>query len=84
MDNARIKHFVENYIEPRKTYSLGSPAAVQRDYLRRGKHARLKDIKYALAHTDAYALHREYHKNRVDNPFYIYKKRAMVSAPFVK
>ena len=36
-----------------------------------------------LQHIDAYTTHREYHKPRVTNPFYVYKKRQQVQMDLI-
>lgn len=71
------------YDKPVRPYSFGSPAAVQRYYRDQGISVKKEKVQKALAHTDAYALHREYHKPKVFNAFYVYKKRAMVQADLV-
>lgn len=75
---------IKKYEKPVRPYSFGSPAGVQRYYKqRRGIPLKKEAVRAALAHSDAYALHREYHKNRIDNAFYVYRKRAMIQADLV-
>lgn len=83
MEKKYIENLTKKYDKPVRPFSFGSPVGVQRYYRQQGHVIRKDLVQDALAHTDAYALHREYKKPRVYNPFYVTRKREMVQADLV-
>ena len=62
----------DNYVNPRHPTAFSSPGNLKRAY--EGRYG-TKPILETLQHIDAYTTHREYHKPRQTNPYYIYHKR---------
>jgi len=70
----------DNYLTPGHPTAFSAPNNVQTFYDR--KYG-VKPILDTLQHIDAYTLHREIHKPRVTNPFYVYKKRQQVQMDLI-
>lgn len=75
-----IQEVYNNYIEPSHPTAFSSPGNLRRHYDNRYG---TKPILETLQHIDAYTTHREYHKPRVTNPFYMYRKRQQVQMDLI-
>lgn len=74
-----VEKLVRKYETPRRPYALSGPGGVKRHYPDIPEEV----IKEALAHSDAYTLHKEFKKPRVCNPYYIYEKREQVQMDLI-
>lgn len=62
----------DNYVSAAHPTAFSAPGNVKTFY---GNRFGTRPIRETLEHIDAYTSHREYHKPRVTNPFFIYRKR---------
>ena len=74
------KEIHDNYISPGHPTAFSAPGNLKKHYNNRFG---TKPILETLQHLDAYTTHREYHKPRVTNPFYVYKKRQQVQMDLI-
>ena len=70
----------DNFVSPGHPTAFSAPGNVKRFY---NDRFGTKPILETLQHLDAYTTHREYHKPRVTNPFYVYKKRQQVQMDLI-
>jgi hypothetical protein len=70
----------QRYTLPSHPIAFSSPANVYRAYKGRYK---LKPIRKAVEHVYSYALHKQYTKPRVTNPFFVYSRRKMVQVDLI-
>jgi len=75
-----IQEIHDNYTHPSHATAFSSPGNLKNYY--RNRYA-ARPILETLQHIDAYTTHREYHKPRVTNPFYVYKKRQQVQMDLI-
>ena len=70
----------DNYVNPQHPTAFSSPGNLKRTYENRYG---TKPILHTLQHIDAYTTHREYHKPRLTNPFFIYHKRCQIQMDLI-
>lgn len=70
----------QDYGTPGHPIAFSAPGNIQRTY---GNRTNQDEIEETLQGIDAYGLHREYHKPRVTNPFYVYKKRQQIQMDLI-
>lgn len=70
----------DNYTHAGHPTSFSAPGALKNHY---GNRYGTRPILETLQHSDAYTSHREYHKPRVTNPFYIYRKRQQIQMDLI-
>lgn len=70
----------ENYKNPKHSIAFSAPGNIKRTT---NKPHRIKDIAQTLENVDPYTLHREFHKPRIKNPFFVYEKRAQVQMDLI-
>jgi transposase InsO family protein len=75
--NQRIR---ENYLNPEHPTAFSSPGNLKRYYRDRYE---TRPILETLQGIGGYTAHREYHKPRVTNPFYVYKKRQQIQMDLI-
>lgn len=69
-----------NYLIPGHATAFSAPGNVKRFYKNRYKS---RPILETLQGIDSYTLHREYHKPRVTNPFYVVRKRQQMQMDLI-
>lgn len=69
----------DDYINPRHSTAFSSPGNIKRHNKTYGR----KDILETLNSVDSYTLHREFHKPRVRNPYFVYEKREQAQADLI-
>ena len=74
------KEIHDNYINPGHSTAFSAPGNLKQHYNNRFG---TKPILETLQHLDSYTTHREYHKPRVTNPFYVYKKRQQIQMDLI-
>ncbi len=70
-----IQEVHDNYVSPSHATAFSGPGNLKNYYDRRYG---TKPILNTLQHIDGYTLHREFHKPRTTNPFYIFKMRDQI------
>jgi co-chaperonin GroES (HSP10) len=75
-----IQEISDDYNRAGHPVAFSSPGNLKREYANRYG---TRPITETLQHIDAYTTHREYHKPRVTNPFYVYKKRQQVQMDLI-
>lgn len=73
------KEINDNYITPQHPTAFTSPGNV----IRHNKNLKHKDVHETLNSIDAYTLHREYHKPRIRNPYFIHHKRQQLQMDLI-
>ena len=74
------RELYDNYITPNHPTAFSPPGNLKQHY---GNRFGTRPILDTLQHINAYTSHREYHKPRVTNPFYVYKKRQQVQMDLI-
>lgn len=69
----------KNYVTPHHVTAFSAPGNIKRS-LGRYKQS---EIAKTLRSVDTYTLHREFHKPRYKNPFYVYRKRQQVQLDLI-
>lgn len=75
-----INRIQQDYLDPGNPIAFSAPGNVKRHY---GNRYGTKPILETLQTIDGYTLHREFHKPRVTNPFYVYKKRQQLQLDLI-
>lgn len=75
-----IQEIHDDYVNPGHPVAFSSPGNLKRHYANRYG---TKPITESLQHIDSYTTHREYHKPRFTNPFYLHKKRQQVQMDLI-
>ena len=70
----------DNYLNPAHRTAFSAPGNVKRYY---GNRYGTKPILETLQNIDSYTAHREYHKPRITNPFYVYRKRQQIQMDLI-
>lgn len=70
----------DNFVREAHPTAFSAPGNVKNFY---GNRFGTRPILETLEHVDAYTSHREFHKPRVTNPFYIYHKRQQLQADLI-
>lgn len=70
----------DDYVTPAHPVAFSAPGNVKRYYKNRYG---TQPILNTLQHINAYTQHREFHKPRVTNPFYVYRKRQQVQMDLI-
>jgi transposase InsO family protein len=68
-----------NYLNPKHPTAFSSPGNIKRFNKSFGRKAILDTVNAI----DTYTLHREFHKPRVRNPYFVYEKRQQVQADLI-
>lgn len=77
-----IQEIHDNYVYPSHSTAFSAPGTLKNYYGALNRYG-ARPILETLQHIDAYTSHREYHKPRVTNPFYVYKKRQQVQMDLI-
>lgn len=80
LSNRRKDQIRENYKNPNNPIAFSAPGNIKRTT---NKPHRIEGIAKTLENVDPYTLHREFHKPRVKNPFYVYERRAQVQMDLI-
>jgi Integrase core domain/Chromo (CHRromatin Organisation MOdifier) domain len=73
------KEIYDNFINPVHPTAFSSPGNIRRHNNNFGRN----EILQTLKSVDSYTLHREFHKPRYRNPYFIYKKRQQIQMDLI-
>ena len=78
-----IKEIQDNFTRAGHPIAFSSPGNIARYYKRQGVHYKKVDILDTLKTLDSYVLHREYHRPRVRNPYFVYLPREQIQMDLI-